>query len=412
MFTTELIITGALYIIKSSFALFTFDVLEGEMLMEDAKKRRQAAIWVIRVVSVCCLIYLGVRHIGSIAGAIGTFVEFIQPLLWGFILALILNVPMNFIEQKILGKSKLRRAKRPVSIVLALLLVFGIFVGVAVLVVPELIEAVKLIYEIVTGGLEQLAKIEKNADGAQIFSGYISEINIDWLGVKEQLETWISGLRDTLAKEAVIVAGSAVSWIVTGFIGLVFAIYILAQKEKLMNQACRLIRVWLPEKFGCGLIHVMDVYGKTFKLFIAGQATEAIILGVLCMIGMLILRIPYAPMVGALIGVTALIPLVGAYAGTIIGTIMILTVNPFKALVFVIFIIVLQQVEGNAIYPRTVGAKIKLPAIWVFAAVVVGGNLAGVIGLLLGVPVASAAYALIKEATEKREKMLSDRERT
>jgi len=380
--------------------------------MEDEKKRKQAAIWVIRVISICCLIYLGVRHIGSIVSAMGTFIDFMQPLLIGIIVALILNVPMSFIEQKLLQKSKLGKAKRPVSILLALILVLGIFIGIAVLVVPELIEAVKLIYQIVTNGLDQLAQIEKDTGNSPLLGSYFSEINIDWLGLKERLESWIWGIRDTVAKQAVLVAGSAVGWIVTGFISLVFAIYILAQKEKLQQQACRLIHVWIPQKIGDGLIHVMDVYGKTFKLFIAGQATEAIILGILCMIGMLILRIPYAPMVGALIGVTALIPLVGAYVGTIIGAIMILTVNPFKALVFVIFIIILQQVEGNAIYPKTVGAKIKLPAIWVFASVVIGGNLAGPLGLLLGVPVASAAYALIKEATENRERNMIQKKRT
>jgi len=380
--------------------------------MEDEKKRKQAAIWVIRVISICCLIYLGVRHIGSIVSAMGTFIDFMQPLLIGIIVALILNVPMSFIEQKLLQKSKLGKAKRPVSILLALILVLGIFIGIAVLVVPELIEAVKLIYQIVTNGLDQLAQIEKDTGNSPLLGSYFSEINIDWLGLKERLESWIWGIRDTVAKQAVLVAGSAVGWIVTGFISLVFAIYILAQKEKLQQQACRLIHVWIPQKIGDGLIHVMDVYGKTFKLFIAGQATEAIILGILCMIGMLIFRIPYAPMVGALIGVTALIPLVGAYVGTIIGAIMILTVNPFKALVFVIFIIILQQVEGNAIYPKTVGAKIKLPAIWVFASVVIGGNLAGPLGLLLGVPVASAAYALIKEATENRERNMIQKKRT
>lgn len=131
---------------------------------------------------------------------------------------------------------------------------------------------------------------------------------------------------------------------------------------------------------------------------------EAVILGTLCMLGMAILRIPYAPMIGALVGVTALIPIVGAFAGTIVGAIMILTVNPLKALVFVIFLLILQQVEGNLIYPRVVGSRIRLPAMWVLAAVTVGGNLGGPIGMFLGVPAASAAYALLKEATDNHEK--------
>lgn len=137
-----------------------------------------------------------------------------------------------------------------------------------------------------------------------------------------------------------------------------------------------------------------------------GQTTEAVILGTLCGVGMAILRIPYAPMVGALVDVTALIPYVGAFLATVIGAFMILTVNPFKALVFVIYLLTLQQVEGNLIYPRVVGAKINLPAMWVLAAITVGGNLAGPIGMLLGVPAASAAYALLKEATTKKEQQI------
>ena len=182
-----------------------------------------------------------------------------------------------------------------------------------------------------------------------------------------------------------------------------FSIYILANKEKLKRQISRLIRVWLPKKFGEWSIHVASVCGRNFKLFVAGQTTEAIILGTLCAIGMLILRIPYAPMIGALVGVTALIPYVGAWIATLIGAFMILTVNPFKALVFVIFLLTLQQIEGNAIYPKVVGAKINLPAMWVLAAITVGGNLGGPIGMLLGVPAAASAYALLKEATDKRE---------
>ena len=169
------------------------------------------------------------------------------------------------------------------------------------------------------------------------------------------------------------------------------------------RQICRLVRIWLPKSFGEWGIHVASVCGKNFKLFVAGQTTEAVILGTLCAIGMLILRIPYAPMIGALVGVTALIPYVGAWIATIIGAFMILTVDPFKSLVFVIFLLALQQIEGNAIYPKVVGAKINLPAMWVLAAITIGGNLGGPIGMLLGVPAAASAYVLLKEATDKRE---------
>lgn len=380
--------------------------------MIDDIKRRQITKWVITIVTSCCLIYLGIRHIGSVAGAIVWLVNLTKPLLLGVIFALILNVPMSMVEQKILYKCRLQRAKRPIAIILSLLLVIGLFVSVAILVVPELFNAVKLIYQIITGGLEQLAKLEGKTEEIRTVKRYFSGVEIDWQGLKLQLEEWTMRQRNSFLDRIVELAGTAVSSVVTFFIAIVFSIYILAQKEKLKKQTCRLLRVWLPQKAAEGIIHMTDVYGKTFKLFVAGQATEAIILGVLCVVGMLILRIPYAPMIGALIGVTALVPLVGAYVGTIIGVIIILTESPFKALVFVVFIVILQQVEGNAIYPKTVGAKIKLPSLWVLAAVVVGGNLAGPVGLFLGVPLTSAAYTLLREATDNRERKLLNKEIT
>ena len=156
-------------------------------------------------------------------------------------------------------------------------------------------------------------------------------------------------------------------------------------------------------------MHIASVCNTTFQKFIAGQVTEAIILATLCTIGMLILRIPYALMVGCLIGVTALIPIIGAFIGGGIGAIMILTVNPVKALIFIIFLVILQQLEGDLIYPRVVGAKINLSALWVLGAVTVGGGIAGPFGMLLGVPAVSALYTLVKEATIKREqKQLSN----
>jgi len=264
---------------------------------------------------------------------------------------------------------------------------------------------VNLIVQIVSEGLEQLADLDNTSAFAQTpFAEWIS--GIDWLGLRTQMEAWLKRQGGNLAGHAVGAVGSAVSGLVTFVIGLTFAIYILAGKEKLKRQASRLLRVWLPARLSGGIIHVASVCVGTFKLFIAGQAMEAIILGTLCMVGMAVLRLPYAPMIGALVGVTALIPVVGAFMGTIVGTIMILTVDPFKAVVFVIYLLILQQVEGNVIYPRVVGSKINLPAIWVLAAVTIGGNLAGPFGMLLGVPAVSAAYALIKEATDLQEQRM------
>lgn len=376
-------------------------------MLENTEKRRQLAKWLISIITICILIYLGIRHINQLAVAVTWLKELMNPLLIGFVLALFLNVPLGFIERHLFQKKPTPRKKkmrRPLAILLSFALVIGIFIGIAFLVIPELVDAVGIVISSIMNGMDQLAAFESTADYSKLpFGEQLSQIDIDFVEIKTKLEEWIKQLGTTVVDGAASALGGITSTIFDFIIGLVFSIYILANKEKLKRQISRLIRVWLPKKFDEWSIHVASVCGRNFKLFVAGQTTEAIILGTLCAIGMLILRIPYAPMIGALVGVTALIPYVGAWIATLIGAFMILTVNPFKALVFVIFLLTLQQIEGNAIYPKVVGAKINLPAMWVLAAITVGGNLGGPIGMLLGVPAAASAYALLKEATDKRE---------
>lgn len=376
-------------------------------MFEDTEKRRQIARWLIGTVTICILIYLGIRHMDKVAAAVVWMVNLFKPLLLGVILALFLNVPLGFIERHLFrnrptpGKIKMRR---PLAILLSFVLVLGIFIGVAFLVIPELVNAVGIVVTSLMDSLDHLAALETSADYSNIpFGEQLAKIDIDLLEQKNSLDDWMRQLGTTVMDAAAGALESIASAAVDFVIGLVFSVYILANKEKLKHQSCRLIRVWLPQRFGDWSIHVASVCGRNFKLFVAGQTTEAIILGTLCVIGMLILRIPYAPMIGALVGVMALIPYVGAWIAAIAGAFMILTVNPFKALVFLIFLLTLQQVEGNLIYPNVVGAKINLPAIWVLTAITVGGNLAGPIGMLLGVPAAASAYSLLKEATDKRE---------
>lgn len=318
------------------------------MLIENKEKRKLISKWLIGIFTACILIYLGAGHINILAKAVTWLTNLVFPLLLGAIFALIFNVPMCPIEQHLFSKTKnltLKKLRRPLAIVLSFVLIFGIFIGVAFLVIPELINAVSIVIESITDGMDQMAELNENIDLSLLpFGSELSKISIDWLQLKSQLQEWFHTISNTFMDAAVSAFSS-----------------------------------------------------------IAGQATEAIILGSLCTIGMFLLQLPYAPMIGSLVGVTALLPIVGAYIGTIVGVFMILTVDPFKALVFVIFLLILQQIEGNLIYPRVVGAKINLPAMWVLAAITVGGNLAGPVGMLLGVPAASSAYALLREVTTVRE---------
>lgn len=380
------------------------------MFLDDPQNRKTLTKWAVGTVAACILIFLGVRYVSAIALAIEWLVGLVKPLLIGTMLAMVLNVPLAFIEKHLFRKNptpKKEKARRPLAILLALVLVIGVFVGIAVLVIPELTGAVSIVISSVTGALDQMAVLESSEDFAQLpFAPWLEKLDIDWLTMKTQVESWMQQLSSTVLGSTASALGSAASSLIDGVVAFVFCIYVLANKEILARQIGRLARAWLPERLTNTMAHIFDVCADVFQQFIVGQTTEAVILGTLCGIGMAILRIPYAPMVGALVGVTALIPYVGAFLATIVGAFMILTVNPFKALVFVIYLLALQQVEGNLIYPKVVGAKINLPAMWVLAAITVGGNLAGPIGMLLGVPAASAAYALLKEATQEREKEL------
>ena len=385
----------------------------------NTENRKKLTKWILGIATACILIYLGVQNIDFVGNAVSWCVKIVMPLILGMFFALILNVPVHFFERHLFRKSKkaiTEKLRRPIALILALVLIIGVFTGVIVLVIPELISAVKIIIQ---GATEILGKIgDEKAEaligklpfGELIYNNVLVNYNIDWDKIGNTLQSWLVDQSGNIMNTAVGTVSTLVSAVVNFIIAIIFAVYILFSKENLKKQSVRLIKVWLPEKIGNKILHAVSVGLGIFRNFVSGQTIEAVILGTLCIIGMLILKIPYAPMVGALVGVTAFIPVVGAFAGTIVGAFMILTVSPAKALVFVIYLLILQQIEGNIIYPKVMGSRINLPAIWVLVAVTVGGGLAGPLGMLLGVPVTSVIYVLLREETEKREKKLAAKE--
>ncbi len=372
------------------------------------EKRRRLTKWVIGIAAACIVIFLGLQNIDSVARLISKCIGLIMPLILGFVFALILNVPMSFFESHIWSNTKkksLQKLRRPVSFIISLVLIIGIIVGVVWLIIPELVAAVKLVVQGIIGFIDKMrglssAELEKIPFGSML-------LEVDWDKILDTMQTWLKNQSGTIVNTAVGTVGSLVGGIFDFFVAFVFAIYILFGKDKLKKQTSRLIRVWMPKKFGEWFIHASSVLGQNFRNFVSGQTLEAVILGTLCMIGMAILRIPYAPMVGALIGVTALVPVVGAFIGGAIGAFVILTVEPIKAVVFLIFLVVLQQLEGNIIYPKVMGSRVNLPGMWILAAVTVGGSIAGPVGMLISVPIASTVYVLVREATDNREKRLN-----
>lgn len=374
----------------------------------ETNKYLKPALWIVGIVSSCILIFLAIRYIHVVAQSIWWLIQLVLPLIIGIVLALILNVPLRFFEHRVFQnwipvKSSSRR--RNLSILLSLVSIIGVIFLALFLVLPELVQAIMTLVNIGTSSIHSISTFTNEIDYSSIpFGNYLEKINIDWNALATWLQDLLPSFLNDLVSRVPDMLTSSLGGFVNILLGLVFSIYILAKKEVLKAQTIRLIQVWIPKKVGNTCMYIASVCTDSFRNFIVGQTMEAVILGSLCATGMAILRLPYAPTIGVLVGVTAFIPYIGAYIGAIVGFVMILTVNPFKALIFVIFLVALQQVEGNIIYPKVVGHRINLPSIWVLAGLTIGGNLAGPIGMLLGVPAFSAAYNLITEATRNREK--------
>ncbi len=370
----------------------------------NPENRKRLTRWLIGIVAACILIFLGVQNIDVIAKAVSWSVRLVMPLLLGLAFATIVNVPMRFFESHLWPKTQRPVAcklRRPAAYAISLIMILGIFAGVVWLVIPELVEAIKLIAQSVIDFARRFSTMDAEALAHQPFGRLL--MNADWDAILATMETWVRAQGGNLVNKVVAAIGSVAGGVVDLFVAIVFSIYILFSKDVLKAQAKRLIRVWLPERFGEWLIHAASVVNVNFRSFVSGQTLDGVILGSLCIIGMLIFRIPYAPMVGTLVGVAALVPVVGSLVGAVVGAFMILTVSPIKAVIFLIFLVVLQQLEGNIIYPKLMGSRVNLPGMWILAAVTVGGSVAGPIGMLLAVPTASTAYILLREATEKRE---------
>jgi len=370
----------------------------------SSKKLRELSLWIIGTVTACVLVFLAVQNIDVVAGALKWFLGLISPLICGFAFALIFNVPMRFFEDRLrraVKKPAHTKLCRPLAFIISVLVIFGIIVGVVWLVIPELADAFGIIIDGLVGFVDTLSGMSTEQFEQLPFGKLL--LGVDWNGIWNSLQEWLKNEGGNIVNTAFGSISSLVGGVFDFLIAFIFSIYIIFSKDRLKAQFSRLIRAWLPRGAGEWIIHASSVASLNFRNFVSGQSLEAVILGLLCLFGMLIFDMPYAPMVGALVGITALIPVVGAFIGAAVGAFMILTVDPLKAALFVVFLVILQQIEGNVIYPKVMSSRVNLPSLWILAAVTVGGGLAGALGMLLGVPVASTAYVLLKEATETRE---------
>ena len=348
-------------------------------------------------------LYLAINYWKTAANLASAIVGASLPLIIGGAIAYFVNILMANYERHWKDTPKrpgLMKLRRPVCMSLAFLTLIALVTLVFWLIIPQLVDCVMLIIAELPGFITDVIDFaeERNLFSEEVLTS-LEAINwTDQIGNLVGMVT--TGIGDVVG--LVLSAVSSVfSFLVTTLLSLIFAIYLLAGKETFFGQTDRLARRYLSERIYGKITYVLHIVDDCFHRYIVGQCIEAVILGVLCAIGMLILRLPYALMVGTLVGFTALIPVAGAYIGAGVGAFMILLVDPLKALIFLIFILVLQQLEGNLIYPKVVGSSMGLPGIWVLAAVTVGGSLAGILGMLLGVPLAAAIYRIVREDVRK-----------
>ena len=378
---------------------------------------------IIKIVIVAVVLLAVVLNLGTVWNGIKVFLDILSPFIWGFAIAFILNIFMSFYENKFLKLSKHKNKSkeiiknqnvakhtdikekkkkgitRPISILLSIITIIAVISIILILIIPQFVEVVSEFIRNVPNYLESLKNFAiDTTQRVPEINNFIQNINID----TEALRNGIMNLSKDVLDITINQISSLFTNIVNFFIAIIFAVYILANKEELKLQAKKFIYARMDNEKADHIVRVCRLARDSFRSFITGQAKEAVILGVLCAIGMFVLGLPYAGPIGALTALTAFIPIVGAFISGFIGAIIILAVDPIKAVIFVIFIIVLQQLEGNLIYPHIVGKNIGLPSIWVLVAITIGGSLFGIMGMILGLPVLSIVYAIVIENTNRK----------
>ena len=369
---------------------------------ENMRKMRELILFTI-------IILIALWNYKMIFDAIVFILGIVLPFLVGGAIAFVLNVPMSFFEEKIFYNRHLKdkkianRLARPVSLVLTIAVLIGVVVLVMFVVIPELTKTILSLGKTIQAFVPEAQRFleELFTDNSEV-RAWLDSLNLDVDQIMNSAVSFFQNGAGNVLNSTVSAIGSIVSGVTTFVIAFVFACYVLLQKEKLRVQVQKVLYAFLPDKKVESVMEVCSLTSKTFSSFLAGQCVEALILGTMFFVVMSIINMPYALLVGVLIAFTALIPIFGAFIGCFVGAFLILMVDPLQALIFVIMFLVLQQIEGNFIYPKVVGSSVGLPSIWVLAAVTIGGSLMGVVGMLIFIPIVSVIYTLFRSSVYKR----------
>ena len=368
--------------------------------------RRKTLLYVFLGAVGCIVLYWLLFNTERVRTLFNFLKTLFAPFALGAGLAFILNVPMRAIEVR-LQKIKKIALRRIISILLTFIAVALVLFLVVQLLLPQLVATVEtlttkmpgfatrvwgLINEFLEANPEVMEWVEVNTDFEQM----------DWMSYVEKLLSWVSDGVSGIVGSTFSAIGTVFTALFNGVIAFVFAMYCLFRKEILARQGRRLLYAFLPEKFCDEAVRIFRLTASTFSNFISGQCLEAVILGAMFAVAMLIFRMPYVPLVSVLVAVTALVPIVGAFVGCALGAFFILVDDPIKAVWFVVMFLIIQQIEGNVVYPKVVGSSVGLPGMWVLVAVAIGGKLMGIAGMFIMIPVISVLYTLLREITNKR----------
>ena len=350
-------------------------------------------------------LYFLLLNIKNVTGTLKDIFSILTPFIVAFAMAFVLNIPMMFFENKVLtflDRQKepfLKKLKRPLSILLTFIAVIGLIIALCLFVIPEIVSSASTLLETVPEYMKSFENIFNNfMSSTELLHKVYSNLIGTWQEILKVLSNLLTNSLSGILNTTISITSGFINFILS----LVLTIYMLASKETLIRHIKKVLFAFTKRKVANKVIEISNLANITFTKFITGQCIEAFILGFLCFIGMTIFSMPYALLISILIGVTALIPVFGAFIGAIPSIFLILIIDPIKALWFILFIICLQQFEGNVIYPKVVGNSVGLSAIWVMFAMLVGGSTLGLVGMLLGIPTFSVIYSLTTEYTNKK----------
>ena len=360
---------------------------------------------ILLLITYAVVLVLVLARLNVIGGAVMWVLGLLQPLLIGFAIAFVLNRPCHFFHrlyQRGLGNTRAKGACRPLAVLSSYLALILAIAAIFAYVLPKFAESIQTFVLNLSGYLTNLQTGYNDIIGSLNLDA--ESLDLSWLNEKLSglFDKVLQLLSDTGPQLVASVTSGLVSAVVTGVLAVVFSIYMLSGQEKLMRQCRRVFRAYVPARIAGPIGDVVHLTADTFTRFVTGQLTEACILGGLVAVGMLFIQADYAPLIGVIVGASAIVPVAGAYIGAVISALLLLVVSPIKALIFLIFLIILQQFEGNVIYPKVVGTSIGLPGLWVLAAVTVGGSVGSLLGVLLSVPIASILYTLLGRDVRRR----------